>query len=71
MGLISRSWLEEILLNITKNIVQRLNNIIPNGKIITIQWKTWWKETLTFAKQPARTNLERAGQYLRGHSLFI
>ena len=39
-------------------------SLLSNGK-------QWWKETLTFAKQPPETNLERAGQYLRGHSLFI
>ena len=53
MGLISRSWLEEILLNITKNIVQRLNNIIPNGKIITIQWKTVVERNLDICQTTA------------------
>ena len=35
----SRSWLGEILLNTTKNIIQRLHSIIQ-WYTISIQWKT-------------------------------
>ena len=71
MRLTSRSWLGEILLNTTKNNVQRLDSITGYtlDKSLLSNEKRWLKKTLTF--EQSGPNLERAGQHSHEHSLFI